>query len=168
MKRWLPHFGIVAGLVIAIYALFFGSSDEDAIRANLTRLEDAVEVKNANTNFVVRFSQLKKEFAEIFIKKVSFQIPELSNHDNDRTELAKLASQAPRAYQQARIDLSGLSVEIDKEGLSAVAYGDAVLDGVKLGGEPARDTREVSIRLDKIDGQWRIVSLTVSERKGQP
>ena len=64
VKRWLPHIGIVAGLCLAIYALFFSSSDEDEIRALLEHLEDAVAVRKGNTNIVVRAAHVRKEFSE--------------------------------------------------------------------------------------------------------
>lgn len=164
MKRWLPHIGIVAGILIAVYAIFFTTSDEDRIRELLDRLETAVAVKEGTTNPVVRHAALKKAFRTIFTKKVSFEIPELTHVESGSDALAKVATQAPTLYQEASIDLAALKIEVDSEGLSAVAFGDALLTGVRRGGQLERDVRDVSIRLDKIDDEWRIVSVSVSER----
>lgn len=164
MRRWLPHIGIVAGLCLAIYALFLGSSDEDEIRERLERLEEAVAVRGGNTNLVVRAAHMKKEFSEIFIKDVTFQIPELSQAPKGRQELAGLAANAPRLWATATVDLGGLTVEVDDAGLSGVAYGQATLTATRQGGQLERDDRTVSLRLDKIDGDWIIVHLSVSPK----
>jgi phosphoribosylformylglycinamidine synthase len=162
VRRWLPHLGIVVGVCIAVYALFFASNDEDEIRALLERLETAVAVRG-QSNPVVRMAQINKEFKEIFIKEVSFQIPELTSKGAGRRDLAKLAAAAPRLYSSAEVDLDGLAIDVDDQGLSAVAQGEATLSGIK-GGQPSRDTREVALRLDKIDGDWRIVSAYASRK----
>ncbi|MBW2455341.1 MAG: hypothetical protein JRI68_12555 [Deltaproteobacteria bacterium] len=164
MRRWLPHIGIVAGLCLAIYALFFGSSDEDEIRELLERLEEAVAVREGNTNILVRAAHVKKEFSEIFIKEVTFQIPELSRSPKGRQELAGLAANAPRLWATATVDLGGLSVEVDDAGVSGVAYGKATLTATRLGGQLERDDRTVSLRLDKVDGDWLIVHVSVSPK----
>ena len=165
MKRWLPHIGIAVGLLIAVYALFFSSSDEDLIRARLDQIEDAVKVSGDGTNLVLRAARVKKEFSEIFVKEVSFEIPELSSSGGARQELVALAASAPRLYSTATVDLGGLAVEIDDAGMSAVAFGEATIRGTQLSGEPQRDSRTVSLRFDKIDGDWRVVSLSVSPRR---
>jgi hypothetical protein len=170
MRRWLPHIGIVLGIGIAIYALFFASSEEDRIRARLEQLEDAVLVTADDTNFLVRTGHVKKEFSEIFTKEVSIEIPELTEISAGRDELVTLAAGAPRLYGTANVDLGGLSIQIDKSETSAVAYGDATLTATRPTGELQRDTRTVSLRFDQIDGEWRIVGVSVSapEQSAQP
>jgi len=164
MRRWLPHIGIALGVCIAIYALFFGSSDEDEIRELLEQLEDAVAVKEAGGNIVVRAAHIKKEFAEIFIKEVSFSIPELTRTPKGRVELAKLAANAPQLWATANVDLGGLTIEVDDQGVSGVAHGQATLTATRHNGQLERDDRTVSLRLDKIEGDWRIVNVSVSPK----
>jgi hypothetical protein len=166
MKRWLPHIGIVLGIAIAVYALFFSSSDEDIIRDKLAQLEQAVRVSGGDTNVVIRAAKVRKEFSEIFETQVTIEIPELTSVTSGRTELVQLAASTPQLYRTASVDLGGLSVDVDQAGTSAVAYGEAVLTGTAQSGELRRDERTVSLRFDKIEGDWLIVQLSVSAAGG--
>ena len=162
MKRWLPYLGILLGLVLAGYALFFNDSDEDRIRAKLQEFEVAVSMDEAERNILFRLARVKKAFAEIFVKKVTYDLPELQAKERGRTKLATLAASAPRLYRTMRVDLSGLSIKLDASASSAAAYGKALLSGERLSGQPQRDSRTVSLRFDKVDGKWRIVAVTAS------
>ncbi len=162
MKKWLPHIGIGVGLIIAVYALFFSTSEEDKIREKLDQLERVVAVKG-QTNPVVRGARIKEAFSEIFIKKVLIKIPELTQVETGRMELVGLATKAPMMYETVSVDLGGLEIQLDQQALSAVAFGEAILTGTRSG-EPRRDDRTVSFRFDKIDGDWKIVSLSVSAK----
>lgn len=164
MRRYLPLLGIALGLAIAIYALFFSESDEDEIRALLERLEVAARVSSDDTNLVVRAARIKGEFAEIFTKEVTFDIPELSSMNAGRAELTGLAAKAPQLWQTATIDLDDLNIAVNDEALGAVAVGNAVLDATRLNGQLERDDRKVSISLEKIEGKWQIVAVTVSAK----
>ncbi len=166
MKRWLPHIGVVAGIAIAVYALFLGSTDEDRIRELLDRLEESVQVHEGEFNIIIRGSRVKKAFSTIFVKDVTFGIPDLQSRGSGRNALVGLAAQAPRLYRTAVVDLGGLNIKIDAQAMSAAAFGDASLVGVRQGGQAERDQRTVSLRLDKIDGNWLVVSLDVSPRGG--
>ena len=168
MRRWLPHIGVAFGLSLAGYALFFGSTDEDKIRALLDDLEVAVQVNESETNLIIRGSRIKKAFSTIFTKDITFQIPDLNSGGGKRKELVMLAAQAPRLYRTAVVDLDGLNIKIDQSASSATAFGDANLIGVRQGGQSERDQRTVSLRLDKIDGDWRIIRMDVSGRGGAP
>jgi phosphoribosylformylglycinamidine synthase len=166
MRRWLPHIGIVVGLSIAIYALLLSSSDEDRIREKLEQLEQAVEVTPGDTNVLVRTARVKKNLSEIFVKEVTFEIPELTTKSSGRDELVALAGTAPQLYRTAIVDLGSLAIEVDSAGVSAVAHGEATLTATRHAGGVERDTRTVSLRFDKIDGDWLIVSASVSGRGG--
>jgi hypothetical protein len=162
MKRYVPYVAVAVGLLVVVYALFFGSSDEDEIRERLALLEETVEVRATQENIVLRAARIKDAFSEVFVKEVSIEIPELTNVRTGRAELVGLATQAPNWYRTANADLGGLRVDVDDAGLSALVSGPVTLQGTRLTGEPLRDERTVSIRCDKIDGEWRIVSLSVS------
>jgi phosphoribosylformylglycinamidine synthase len=164
MKRYLPHIGIALGIALAVYALFFSESDEDKIRALFNRLEDAVRVTEDDTNLVVRAAHIKGEFTEIFTKDVNFEIPELINVKTGRAELAGLAAKAPQMWRTASVNLDDLGITLDDPGNGAVAVGNAVLDATRHDGQLTRDTRNVSIRLEKIEGDWRIIQVTVSAK----
>ena len=75
-------------------------------------------------------------------------------------ELAGLAAKAPQLWRTASVDLDSLEITIDAGGSSAIAVGDAQLLATKHNGEVHSDTRKVTISFEKIDGDWRIVSLT--------
>jgi len=165
MRRWLPHVGLLIGLGLVIYALFFAQDDTDRIRQQLEALEAAVEVK-PQENVVIRAARVRSAFVEIFSKDVRFEVPELLAGQSDRKELVKVASSAPQQFRSAIIDTDRLQIDVDNAGETAVATGDVTLSGVRLSGEPTRDERTVSIRFDAIEGQWRIVSLTVSMPQG--
>ena len=156
--------GVVAGVVIAIYAIFFGSTDEDRIRELLERLERAVAVHSDETNVIVRGARVRKAFKEIFSKDVRFQVPDFQSAGQSRRALVGLATQAPRLYRNATVDLGGLSVKVDEKGESSTAFGQAVVVGVRQNGTAERDSRTISLRLDKMDGDWRIVQVDVSPR----
>ncbi|MCA9623046.1 MAG: hypothetical protein KC731_28705 [Myxococcales bacterium] len=165
MKRWLPHIGIVVGILIAVYALFFSTSDEDAIREQLERLEAVAAVSADDTNIVVRTAHVRKELSELVTEDVTFEIPELTTEERGRVALAGLAASAPRLFRTASVDLDGLAIDIDQQATTAIARGPAVLTGTRQSGELDRDRRTVAIRFDKIDGDWRVVSLSVSARE---
>lgn len=167
LKRFLPHLGVVLGVAIAVYALFFSSSEEDLIRGKLDQLEEAIKVTPAETNLVVRAARVNGAFKEIFDPQVSYDVPELTNAtEGGRSALAKLAASAPQLWREASVDLDPLAIEVDEAGMSAVASGDATLTATRQSGELDRDTRTVSIRFDKIDGEWLVVSLSVSAKQG--
>ncbi len=91
------------------------------------------------------------------------KIPELTQVETGRMELVGLATKAPMMYETVSVDLGGLEIQLDQQALSAVAFGEAILTGTRSG-EPRRDDRTVSFRFDKIDGDWKIVSLSVSAK----
>ena len=167
MKRYLPHLAIAVGVGILIYVVFFGTSDEDAIRERLDLLEDAIEVKGSQENVVIRGARMKDTFSDLFVKEVTIRIPELTKVRTGRMELVGLATRAPSWYRTAAVDLGGLRIDVDEQGMSAHVSGAATLRATRLTGEPAGDTRTVSIRCDKIEGDWKIVSLSVSAKDEQ-
>ncbi len=162
MKKWLPHAGIVIGICIAIYALFFNAGEEARIRSQLDALEDAVEVSAGGENLVLRAARIKKAFKGLFVKNVKVRIPELSNIRSGRSPLAKLAIGAPRVFEVAHLDLSELTITLDEGEKGALAFGAALLSGARHSNDFGERQRTVSLRFDKIDGAWLIVSVSVS------
>ncbi len=161
MKRWLPYLGIAFGLALVVYSVFFGKNEEDRIRQRLHQLEEAVAV-DGEENPVLRAARVRKELGEIFTQDVTLAIPELDASEGGRAALVDLATAAPQQYQRAHVDLDGLRIRLDEPKEHAVAVGDAKLSGARQDGQPEQDVRTVSLRLDKIDGEWRIVNVSVS------
>jgi hypothetical protein len=168
MKRWLPHAGVALGVGIAVYGLWWSQSEEDRVRARLEQLAATVQVTSEHENVVVRAAKVRKEFNDLLVQDVSIGIPELTTVHSGRNELIDLAAAAPRSYRSASIDLDALRIDLDEEETSAVAHGEVTLTAQRLNGEIDRDLRSVSLRLDKIDGSWKIVSISVSSNDAVP
>jgi hypothetical protein len=162
MKRYLPHLGILLGVSIAVYALFFSQSEEDRIRELLEKLEEAVAVSPDDTNVVVRAARVRSLFGEIFDKDVRYQIPELEAVSRGRAELAGVAAKAPELWRSATVDLDGLAITVDQAAMGAVAVGPASLNATRHNGTVEIDTRTVSLTLEKVEGEWRVVHMSVS------
>jgi hypothetical protein len=165
MKRWLPYLGIALGTALVVYALFFAKTEEERIRARLDELESTVAVDDARETPLVRAARLRKSFAEIFAKDVSLAIPELGATDKGRAALADLALSAQEQLARIDLELDDLAIRLDESKERALAVGVAHLRGTQRDGTRTLDDRTVSLRLDRIEGQWRIVDVTVSPPK---
>jgi phosphoribosylformylglycinamidine synthase len=165
MKRWLPLGLIAAGLIGLVYAIFFWSSDEDQIRARLAQLADTVRISDGELNPVVRHGRIRQEFAEIFVKEVRAEVSELSEGLHGRNELAAAATQVAGAYRSADVSFGGVDIRIDRSGMTADVNASATVTGAQHGQPVRRDERQVSFQFEKIDGDWKIVSLTVAARQ---
>jgi hypothetical protein len=165
MKRWLPYVGIVFGLALVAYALFFRQTEEEIVRERLHELEDAVALSGPGENQVLRAARLRKSFADLFTQEVVVAIPELSGASTGRAELIELAAAAPLQYKSARIDLANLKITLDPTKTHAVAVGDAKLIGERVDGAREQDSRTVSLSFDKIGSVWRIVNVSASPPK---
>ncbi|MSP26788.1 MAG: hypothetical protein EXR75_16925 [Myxococcales bacterium] len=161
MKRWLPHLGVALGLIIAVYALYFSESEEDRVRALLDRLELAVGVTEQDSNLLFRGAQIRKEFSEIFDSSVSVAVAELSGGSPGRAGLSELATGAPRMFATATLELDGLALTLDKTKKHALAVGTVVIRGTRHGGAAERIVREASLSIEEIEGDWRIVNVTI-------
>lgn len=163
MKRWLPIGLVAAGVALAVYATFFWSSDEDRIRARLDQLAAAVRV-GGGENPVFRQARLRGDFAEIFTKDARARVAEVAEGLQGRDALVGAATQLAGPYQTADVSLGGVGVRIDRAGVTAEVDATATLTGVMHGQPPRRDERKVTFQLEKIDGDWMIVSATVAAR----
>ena len=163
-RRWVPLLAVVLGLGIFAYATFFGPTDEELVRSRLDALASAIEVKPSEQNVVLRAARIKEAFGSIFVKDVALAIPELTELRSGRKELVQVAAQAMSLYRAAWVDVTSLGIDIDKMGLSAVASGKVTLHATSHGGEAQLDTRTVSLRFDKVEGKWLIVSVSVSTK----
>jgi phosphoribosylformylglycinamidine synthase len=162
LRPWLPVVAVIAGLAIFLYAVFFAESEEEKVRGRLGELADAVAVREGETNPLLRGARLKDAFEELLAKEVVVRIPELAGAVAGRRDLVGIATQAASLWRTASFDLGGLRLELDEPKTSAHATGEIMLVGTRHSGEPERDERSVSIRLDKIEGRWLVVSIAVS------
>ncbi|WP_437875359.1 nuclear transport factor 2 family protein [Sorangium sp. So ce513] len=165
MKRWLPLGLIAVGVVLAVVALLFSPSEEDRIRARLTQLEDAVRIDDGAHNPLVRHGRVRKEFAEIFTKEASARIVEIGNRLGSRDELTAAATQAAVVYQTADVSFGDTDIQVDPAGMTAEVTATATVSGARHGQPVRRDEVPVALRLEKVDGDWKIVSATVHPRR---
>ncbi|XXY53076.1 nuclear transport factor 2 family protein [Sorangium sp. So ce269] len=165
MKRWLPLGLIAVGVVLAVVALLFSPSDEDRIRDRLTQLEEAVRIDDGERNPIVRHGRVRKEFAEIFTKEASASVVELGDRISGRDELAAAATQAAVIYQTADVSLGDTEIKVDPAGMTAEVTATATVTGARHGHPVRRDELPVALRLEKVDGDWKIISATVSPRR---
>lgn len=163
MKRWLPLGLVLLGVAVIAYALL-GPSDEDRIRELLDRLAAAVGVDEGERNPLVRHGRLRGEFAEIFAKEASASVPEVGEGLHGRDQLVAAATQVGSVYQSADVGLGDVKVSVDKAGQSAEASATATITGAMHGQPLRRDERSVRFRIEKIDGDWKIFSVTVQPR----
>ncbi|WP_437631518.1 nuclear transport factor 2 family protein [Sorangium sp. So ce854] len=165
MKRWLPLGLIAVGVVLAVVALLFSPSEEDRIRARLTQLEDAVRVDDGAHNPLVRHGRVRKEFAEIFTKEASARIVELDERLGSRDDLTAAATQAAVVYQTADVSFGDTDIQVDPAGMTAGVTATATVTGARHGQPVRRDEVPVALRLEKIEGDWKIISATVHPRR---
>lgn len=164
MKRWLAILAGAAGLGLVGWAVFGGPSDEEQIRELIERLESAIEV-DGQENPVGRMARLNGAFKEIFTKDVQVSIPELTSLQGGRRELADVATRASGYFEGGDVEIGIDELTIDGSKQGAHARTTATLTGTKAGGSgPERDTRKVTFRFTRDDGDWRIYALSVSGR----
>ncbi|MBM4375068.1 MAG: hypothetical protein FJ095_08290 [Deltaproteobacteria bacterium] len=162
MRRWLPYLGIALGIALVAYALFFVRSDEERIRERLTELASSVEVKDRRETPMIRAARVRKSFATLFSKEVRLAVPELGTVDRGREPLVDLTVSAQSEFASVALDLDGLSIRLDESKEHGLAVGTAKLSGTREDGTLSRDTRTVSLRLDRQEDEWRIVDVSVS------
>lgn len=165
MKRWLPLGLIAVGVVLAVVALLLSPSEEDRIRERLAQLEDAVRIDDGERNPLVRHGRVRKEFAEIFTKEASARIVEIDDRLSGRDDLTAAATQAAIVYQTADVRFDGTDIQVDPAGMTAEVTATATVTGARHGQPVRRDELPVALRMEKVEGDWKIVSATVHPRR---
>ncbi|AKT39338.1 nuclear transport factor 2 family protein [Chondromyces crocatus] len=165
MKRWLPIGLVVLGVAFIAYALF-GASDKDRVLALLHRAADAVRVEEGDTNPVVRLGRVRSDFSEIFSKDASASVPEINQRLQGRDALVDATVKLGAVYGSAHVTLDDIDLQMDPGGLTAEAKATATVTGAQHGQSVRRDERKVMFRAEKIDGDWRLVSVVAGSRLG--
>ena len=166
MKRWLPFFGIALGASLVVYALFFAKTEQEQIRSRLQELSASVRRKDARESDAVRSARLRKDFGELFAKDVTLAVPELGSATQGRSALIEFAASAPQEFAELDLSLDALRVQLDESKEHAIAIGQAQLSATRREGTREKETRTVSLRLDKRNGEWRIVDVSVAGPNG--
>lgn len=167
MKLWVPVSVVGVGLAVIGYAVFGTSSDEDLILERLELLAETVRQDESDTNPVIRGARINSVFAELFTKQVSVRVPEVPDIGADRRDLVGAATQTSARFRTASVKFGSTRVDLDPSKMTAGVTTKATLDGVAHDGDMRRDTRGVTLRFEKVDGDWKIVALTVAPRDGE-
>lgn len=166
-RKALVGLAIGAPLVgIAAYALR-PTDDEAAIRALLDALCAAVRVDPAETNPLARAARVHGQLAELLTDNVLVDIPDFPQVTSGRRPLADLATQAGFAFSDAQVTLSSLTLRMAPTHKSCEVDATATLSA-KGGAGPQRDTRKVSLRVDRAEGRWRVASIGVTAHRDGP
>jgi hypothetical protein len=161
MRRWI--LAMIAALSVAIVGYFalFRPSDEDRIRSQLAKLAEAVEVKEPGSNPVFRKARIDEAFGAVFDEDVHVSIPDLSTMKSGRAGLAALATQASVWARTASLEFSGIEIRLDDAHASAKVGATAIVRAEGGDRRNRREERAVDFRFAKIDGLWKITSVTV-------
>ena len=151
---------------VLVYALFFWPSEEERILEVVQDFCHAVRVSGPNENPAIRRLRLEGDLSEVLVAEASAEVPELQSGIQGRREIATVAAAAATQWSTANVSLDAIKVEIDKAKTKATVRATATLDATEHGGAPRRDTRKVTFALEKIDGRWWIVTLTVPPKAG--
>jgi len=161
MKHWLPIALACVSALLLGYAIFFWPNDEEKIRARLDELSEALRQTESETNVVVRGARIHGAFSDIFTKEVSVRAPELGPLGSSRKELAATAASTGARFRTADVSFDAVQIALDPGKQHADVTSTATLTALEHGGGMRRDTREVELDFEKVDGDWRIVAIVV-------
>ena len=113
-------------------------------------------------NAMFRLGRLKKEFQTLVTTNVRVRVRELTSLRSGRKSLASIAARAGTYFASAEVSLSDLEIEMNEDKTSAKVRCLATLTA-QQGGRMRRDERQVDFTLAKVDGDWLIDSIIVSD-----
>lgn len=147
---------------VALYALR-PTDDEAAIRKVLDRFCAALHVDPAESNPLARAGRVHGELNETVTENVLVDVPDFRQVTSGRRPLADLATSAGLAYSEADVALSSVTLRMAPSKKSCAVEATGTLTG-KGGQGPQREVRKVTLRVDLVDGKWRIASVAVNAR----
>jgi hypothetical protein len=146
--------------IAAVYVLFIRKTDEDKIRGQLEALSKAVH-KSEGENDMLRAVRVEGAFSHVFTREVELRIPEIKEGRRPRHELATLAIAAGRDASAIDLKFSQVHVEIDRPMSRGWVTASAAVFGNMRNGGGAQESREVVIRFDKEEDEWKIASVAL-------
>ena len=161
-KGWLAVAAVVAGLAVALWALFASKSDAELIRERLDELGHVVAV-DGDENLVFRGNRMKDKLSKIFTPAVRVDIQELAGRTSGRDELVLIATRAGTYFRHAEVDVDADAIDVIEGSNSATVRGTVTITGDR-GGGPERDERKVTFGFAKVEGEWMIDSVVVTPK----
>lgn len=159
MSRRVFAFLAVLGLALLGYALFFMSDDEDKVREKIALLGESLSFQEKGQNPAFLLIRLNDTFSKIFAPTVHLAGLEVRQGPIDKKELAQIASALATRFETTSVSLGFVSVTLEGD-LGATAEVDATLTATEFGGTLRRETRHVRFSFVKIDGDYKISSMT--------
>jgi hypothetical protein len=153
---------VLASVALLAYVIF-GGSDEDKILVRVKELASAVETR-ADESIVFRTARINKAFKDGLESDVTFRAPELASKSGVR-ELALLAAEAGQMFGSVRLSVGATDVHV--EGADARAVSEITLTSER-GNELHGDRRSVRFELRRSGGEWRVRSIDVAAKGGEP
>lgn len=163
MKRPLLLGFIAAVIGAAIYAIFFASFDESRIRNRIEQLAAAVRIDEDELSPLPRAGRIRKEFDDIFTMDATASLAELESSIEGRDAMVMAATQIVAVYRSADVSFDDVAVRINGDAAEVKAIAD--VSGATHRQGASHDEMPVTLRLKKIDGDWRIVSAVVAPRR---
>lgn len=154
-------FALIAalGLVLLGYAVFFMSDDEDKVREKVELLADSLSIKEKGQNPAFLLIRLNDTFAKVFAPTVHIAGLQVRQGPVEKKELAQIASALATRFETTAVSLGFVSVTLEGN-VGATAEVDATMTATEFGGNLRRETRHVRFSFIKIDGDYRISSMT--------
>lgn len=154
---------VLVSLALLAYVIF-GGSDEDKIVLRVKELAAAVETRPDESNVVFRTARINKVFKAALDPEITFRAPELPSKTGIR-ELALLAAEAGQTFGNVRLSVGATDVHV--AGDTARAVSEITLTSER-GNELHGDRRSVRFELRRSGGDWRVRSIDVAEKGGEP
>jgi hypothetical protein len=148
-----------AGAAALTYVLFLRPSDEERIRRQVTALTAAVRIDADEANARVRPLRIQQTFRRVFTNTVQVDVPDLVEDSHGRDELAGMAISAAQTFRDLTLAFTEMKVEIDRPARRAQVTAVATLSGSDSEGHLQRAVRDVTMRLEERDGEWRIAAI---------
>jgi len=152
--------GAVAAAAAGSGWIFLRGGEEDRIKDQLMRLAAALRFSEG-TNALVYLARVKETYGEILADDVHVSAPELPGGVRGRADLANATASLARRFRSVDVELRELEIKMDEVKATAQVGATGVLVGGEHGGETQRDRRALTFHVRKVEGVWRVASLTV-------
>jgi hypothetical protein len=150
---------LAAGAAAATYGIFFMSSDEDEIRELCERLEAALTFPAERGNPAFFALALRDKLKEVLAPNAQLIVPEAGEGALGLDAAVGGAMQIAGGFKSAGVDLENIRISISSKTSASVTCR-AVATAFDHAGAPQRHERDVTMEVEKIDGEWRFTRIT--------
>ena len=169
MTKWLAVSGMALGISLIGYAVFARETDEEKILGALVRIERIVRIDaDTATNPLIRASQLKHEYSEIFDKNVTYRIPDLAvpaSGGESVESLVRLTVQSSVALTTLDVSFSKTEIQLATPPASATVKTVAKVRAFRGSSPYEEGERDVRFEFARSGGDWRVTSFSVGSTR---